>query len=270
LVQEGTGQVKAIILAAGMGSRLGKYTRDRPKCLLKIGKSTILERQVELLHQFGINDIVIVKGYAAHKINMQGIRYYINEHYASTNMVFSLFCAEPEIEGEVIISYADILFDSQVLNALLQAPSHDIAVVVDELWEEYYRERFEEPFKEAESLICDTDGRILEIGQSCPEPSDTQAQYIGLVKLSDNGSKIFRQVYNHAKIKYWDKIWQRGRIFQKVYMTDFLQALIDAGNPVYAVSIQHGWLEFDNETDYENVLEWFDQDVLDRFFSLKL
>ena len=261
--------MKAIILAAGMGSRFGRYTNGRPKCLLKIGKATILERQIELFRQFAINDIVVVKGYAAHEINVQGVRYYVNEDYATTNMVVSLFCAESEIEGGVIISYADILFEERILSSLLQASLYDIAVVVDTLWEEYYRERFEEPFEEAESLICDADGRILEIGRSHPAPSDVQAQYIGLIKLSDNGSRIFRQMYHRAKAKYWNKPWQRGRIFQKVYMTDFLQALIEDGIPVYAVPVQHGWLEFDGVTDYEKVLEWLAQGTLDRFCLLE-
>jgi len=257
--------VKAIILAAGMGSRFGKYTNGRPKCLLKVGRATLLERQIELFRQFGVSDIVVVKGYAAHEINVQGVRYYVNENYASTNMVFSLFSAESEIEGNVKISYADILFESQVLCTLLQAPPYDIAVVVDTLWEEYYRERFEKPFEEAESLICGADGQILEIGGSHPAPADVQAQYIGLIKLSDNGSKVFRQIYHRAKARYWGKPWQRGRIFQKVYMTDFLQALIDNGIPVHVVPIQHGWLEFDSVSDYEKVVEWLAQGMLDRF-----
>lgn len=258
--------MRAIILAAGEGSRFGKYTKGRPKCLLEIGGVSILERQIRTFQRSGISDIVVVKGFAAEKIRLKGVRYYIVDEYRY-NMVYTLFWAEPEVHGDVIISYADILFEDSVLQTLLKAPPYDIAVVVDTLWEEYYRERFAKPFEKAESLICGADGRILDIGES--HPADVQAQYIGLIKLSDNGSKVFRQTYHRAKARYWGKPWQRGRIFQKVYMTDFLQALIDAGNPVYAVPIQHGWLEFDSATDYEKALEWFDQGTLDRFYSLK-
>jgi choline kinase len=261
--------MKVIILAAGKSSRLGKYTKDRHKCLLKLGGISIIERQIRTFRQAGISDIVIVKGFASEKLNLEGVSYYINEEYHNTNMVHSLFCAEPEIQGDVIICYADILFEYAVLQTLLQAPLYDIAVVVDTLWKEYYKERFEEPFEEAESLICDDDNRILEIGESHPAPLNVQAQYIGLIKLSDNGSKTFRQVYNQAKAIYWNKPWQRGRIFQKIYMTDFLQALIDNNYPVHAIPIQHGWLEFDSVIDYEKVLEWFNQGTLDRFCSLK-
>ena len=260
--------MRAIILAAGEGSRFGKYTKGRPKCLLEIGGMTILERQIRTFRRSGISDIVVVKGFAAEKILFKGVRYYIVDEYRY-NMVYTLFCAEPEIHGDVIISYADILFEDSVLQTLLKAPPYDIAVVVDTLWEEYYRERCAKPFEEAESLICDTDGRILEIGGSHPVPADVQAQYIGLIKLSDNGSKVFQQTYHRAKARYWGKPWQRGRIFQKVYMTDFLQALIDDGIPVHAVPIQHRWLEFDSVSDYEKVLEWLAQGTLDRFCLLE-
>ena len=98
-------------------------------------------------------------------------------------MVYSLFTAEPEIKGNLIISYADIVFDYNVLNTLLETAIYDISVVVDLLWKEYYQKRFVDPFKEAESLVCDADGGILNIGQANPAPENVCGQYIGLIKL---------------------------------------------------------------------------------------
>src|SRR5450755_634768 len=128
--------MKAIILAAGRGSRFGSYTQDGPKCLLKIGGLSLLERQIETFRRLGIHDIVVVKGFAAEKILIEGVRYYIDEKHRY-NMVYSLFCAEPEIHGDVIISYADIIFEDSVLQSLLNAFSHDITVTVDTRWEDY-------------------------------------------------------------------------------------------------------------------------------------
>lgn len=261
--------MKAIILAAGMGNRFGKYTEGRPKCLLEVGGISILERQIRTFRRLGINDIVVIKGFAADQINFEGVRYYIDEKHCY-NMVYTLFCAEPELEGDIIISYADILFEDQVLKTLIDTPSCDVAVIVDTLWEEYYRERFEKPFEEAESLVCDENGYILNIGEARPEPVNVQGQYIGLIRLSGTGSEIFRSEYNLAKTEFWDKIWLRGRLFQKIYMTDFLQALIDQGIIANAVPIQHGWLEFDNVTDYEKTLTWFTNGTIGRFCSITL
>jgi NDP-sugar pyrophosphorylase family protein len=64
--------MKAILLAAGMGTRLDKYTKDLPKCLLNLAGKTLIERQVETLRAAGINDIVIIKGFMPDKINIPG------------------------------------------------------------------------------------------------------------------------------------------------------------------------------------------------------
>ena len=259
--------MRAIILAAGRGSRLAEYAKDFPKCLLKLGGLSLLERQIRMFRDLGVDDIVIVKGFAAHRLHVEGVRFYLDRDHCN-NMVYSLFCAEPEIDGDVIVSYADILFEHSVLRALIDAAPCDILVVADALWEEYFRQRFDKPFDKAESLTYDAEGRIREIGEPCPEPSSVQAQYIGLVRLSANGSRIFRQTYCRAKGQYWGTEWQRGRTFQKAHMTDFLQAMIDDGVAVHVLLIQHGWLEFDTATDYEKALLWHAAGTLDRFCSL--
>ncbi|MFZ5902754.1 MAG: NTP transferase domain-containing protein [Chloroflexota bacterium] len=248
--------MKAIILAAGRGSRLGHYTENLPKCMLQLGNRSILEHQISILRSGGINDIVIVKGFAEDKIQIPDIRYYVNNEHGITNMVYSLFCAEPEIDGELLISYGDILYGTNVLHKLLNASGSEVYVIVDKLWKSYYQERFGNPFDEAESLRLNPDGLIIDIGRSHPNFIDVQAQYIGLIKLSASGSKVFREKYHVARSRYSSKEWLRGRIFEKAYMTDFLQYLIDERINLQAVPIEHGWLEFDTEEDYEKVQDW--------------
>jgi len=262
--------MRALILAAGVGRRLAKYTRNRPKCLLEIGGKSILKWQIETLRQAGVDDIVVVKGYAAERVNLEGVRYYVNDAFASSNMVLSLFCAENEIKGDVVVTYGDILFQKSLLQTVLRAPPHDVLVAVDTLWKEYFEERSPLVLQEAESLICEADGRILEIGRARPDPSDIQAQYIGILRLSEEGSRVFRETYHNAKSKYWGKEWVRGRVFEQVYMTDFLQVLIDSGVSVYSVPVRNGWLEFDTGSDYEKVLAWHAQGTLSRFFKFDM
>ncbi|MFH1423808.1 MAG: sugar phosphate nucleotidyltransferase, partial [Candidatus Nealsonbacteria bacterium] len=102
---------KAIIIAAGMGKRLNPLTGDIPKCLLKIGDKTIMERQLEALRLCGITDSTVIRGYQGNKINFAGIKYYENTNYQNNNILNSLFCAEPEMNGDFIASYSDILYD---------------------------------------------------------------------------------------------------------------------------------------------------------------
>jgi len=88
--------MKAVILAAGMGVRLGKYTAGLPKGMLNFAGKTLIERQIDTFRKAGVGDIIIVTGYNAEKIPYKGVRYCHNPNYESTNMVESLFCAEAE------------------------------------------------------------------------------------------------------------------------------------------------------------------------------
>ena len=71
--------MKAVILAAGQGTRLKKYTENLPKGMLSFKGKTIIQRQIEMYRKCGINNIIIVRGFAADKIAYEGVRYYTNE-----------------------------------------------------------------------------------------------------------------------------------------------------------------------------------------------
>jgi hypothetical protein len=83
--------VKVIIIAAGLGSRLNKYTEALPKCMLKFGNKTLLEIQLNIHRELGINDISVVRGYKKEKINYEGINYYENTDYQNNNILNSLY-----------------------------------------------------------------------------------------------------------------------------------------------------------------------------------
>ena len=85
--------LKAIILAAGKGSRLGTLTDNIPKGMLKLFGKTLIERQIEIYQKCGIDDITIVTGYKSEIIDFSGINYVKNQDFATTNMNESLFCA---------------------------------------------------------------------------------------------------------------------------------------------------------------------------------
>jgi len=158
--------VKAIILAAGEGQRLRPLTENKPKCLVELGGRPILDWQIDVMHSCGIKDIVVVKGYQADKIVREDVRYYINHDYDTTNMVMTLWCAKDELEGEVVISYGDIVYTEDVLKRLVMAP-YDISVVVDLDWQKYWQKRFADPLQDAEAFKMDAQGKIRVIGYVC-------------------------------------------------------------------------------------------------------
>ena len=178
--------MKAIILAAGQGTRLKKYTANLPKGMLTFMGKTLIERQIELYRKCGIEHIIIVRGFAADKIQYEGITYYTNEDYADTNMVESFMTAKPEFNDDVIVSYSDILFEEHMLRGMMKSAA-DFAVAVDDNWKIYWEKRYGTADFDTESLSLDAHGNITELGLENPKLEEIDARYVGLLKFSKNG-----------------------------------------------------------------------------------
>ena len=262
--------MKAIILAAGSGKRLGKYTKNLPKCMLKLNGKTLIERQVATLRAAGIDDIIIVKGYMAEKIQIHGVKYYVNNDYSSTNMVETLFKAEQELNDEVIVCYADILYDKKIIEKIL-ATNFDIGVTVDDDYWDYWSSRLINPEEDTESLVIEDD-KIVEIGDTNCPIDKAKVRYVGLIKFSKKGVEILKKVYYKNKEKNYDsnKPWMRSKSFKKAYMTCMLQAIIDEGFRVDPILISRGWIEFDTNEDYEKVNEWLKSGILKSKFKIDI
>ena len=249
---------KALIIAAGLGSRLKKHTEDLPKCMLDFGGKTLLQRQLDAYKKNGVNDISLIKGYKKEKINYKGIRYFENTDYRNNNILNSIFYGEDVINGNIIISYSDILFDPIVVKRTLEA-KHDISVVVDIDWRGYYVGRKDHPISEAENVIFNSNNEVLKIGKINTGNEDIHGEFIGMVKLSDRGTEIFKEHFHRLKKVYWNKPFQRAKIFQKAYLTDFIQELVDIGIKIHCVIIESGWKEIDTVEDYKKAIVGFNK-----------
>lgn len=260
--------MKAIILAAGQGTRLKKYTENLPKGMLEFDGKTIIERQIAVYQRCGITDIIVVRGYAADKISYAGVKYYENADYANTNMVESMMTAKQEFDDDVIVSYSDILFEESMLKRMMESRD-DFAVAVDDNWKEYWQARYGKVDFDTESLSLDDNGNITELGMEAPALQDIDARYIGLLKFSQDGLDKIMQIHDRDYETYQDKPWkQSGKTIRKAYMTDLLEAVIESGEPVKAVRFRNGWIEFDTNEDYETAIQWLEEGTLERFISL--
>ena len=251
-------ETKALIIAAGLGSRLKKHTENLPKCMLDFGGKTLLQRQLEAYKNVGIKDISLIRGYKKEKINYKGIKYFENTDYRNNNILNSIFYAEDVINGNIIISYSDILFDSSVVKRTLES-NYDISVVVDIDWRGYYVGRKDHPISEAENVIFNSDNEVQKIGKINKGNKDVHGEFIGMIKLSNHGTKIFKENFHRLKKIYWNKPFQRAEVFQKAYLTDFIQELVDIGIKVHCVIIESGWKEIDTVEDYKKALLGFNK-----------
>ena len=130
---------------------------------------------------------------------MKGLKYYENTNFENNNVLNSLFYAEEEIFGNVIVSYSDILFDSNVVKRLLESHA-DISIVVDIDWRGYYADRKDHPIDEAEKVIFDANNKVIKIGKVVArQRPDVYGEFIGMMKLTPRGAEIIKLHFNRAK-----------------------------------------------------------------------
>ena len=247
---------KALIIAAGLGSRLKKHTENLPKCMLDFGGKTLLQRQLDSYKKCGIKDISLIRGYKKEKIKYKGIKYFENTDYKNNNILNSIFYGEKVINGNIIISYSDILFEPLVVKRALES-NHDISVVVDIDWRGYYVGRKDHPISEAENVIFNSNNEVEKIGKINKGKEEVHGEFIGMIKLTNRGAKIFKQHFHRLKKIYWNKPFQRAKTFQKAYLTDMMQVLVDIGVKVHCIIIESGWKEIDTVEDYKKALDGF-------------
>ena len=246
-------KTKTLIVAAGLGSRLKGHTENTPKCMLDFGGKTLLQRQLFSYKKNGVDDISLIRGYKKNKINYKGIKYFDNNDYKDNNILNSIFYGEEAINGNIIISYSDILFEPFIVKRAMES-DHDISVIVDVDWRDYYTNRKDHPLSEAENVIFNSNNEVVKIGKISSEKEEVHGEFIGMIKLNHRGCEILKQNFHRVKKLYWNKPFQRAKIFQKAYLTDMIQELVDIGIKVHCVIIERGWKEIDTVEDYKKAL----------------
>ena len=258
-----------IILAAGQGKRLRPLTDSRPKCMVELFGKKLLEWQMDVYRNFNVKNISIVTGYMKEKIDLQNVTYFTNPNFEETNMVETLFCAKKEMVDSVIVSYGDIIFEKKIFEKLYRE-NEDISLIVDKNWLPYWKTRFEEPLDDAESLQVNSKGYITNIGQKVQQIQDIQAQYIGLMKFQNKGLEFLISFYEKCKseAKNGKNPLNSTLPFEKSYMTDLLQGIINEGFPIKSVPVNNGWLELDSYQDYQQYQFMLKEKKISNFFNM--
>ena len=258
--------MKALVLAAGQGSRLRPLTDDRPKCMVELLGRSLLARQVDTFAECGIDRVAVVGGYRIEQIRQAGFDCFENPRFDSTNMVESLFSARSYLQGpeDLLISYGDIVYEAENLRRVMAADA-DINLMVDVNWRDYWGRRLSDPLSDAETLKFKNDDFLAELGKKPKSYSDIEAQYTGLIKVRGDALDAFCRFYDELdRSATYD-----GQAFEKMYMTSFLQLLIDAGWPVLGVRVHGGWLEVDTLADLSLYERLAAQDELDTYCKLE-
>lgn len=240
--------IRAVILAAGRGSRMGELGGGRPKCLIELEGKPLIERQVQALRRGGVDEIAVVRGYRAEMIDFPGLTYFANERWAETNMVMSLAAAASWLHsGPVIVSYADIFYRSELVRGLAAAPGQ-LVITFDREWRRLWSRRFADPLADAETFRIDAAGRLLDIGGKTKQIEDIQGQYMGLLKFSPSAWDAAEALLSKLDAGARDRL----------DMTGLLRRLLTENDLRISTFATDGqWGEIDNEGDvalYRNMI----------------
>jgi choline kinase len=239
--------MKAVILAAGMGSRIRPLTDNCPKSLLKIGGHTILEMMISHIRDCGITDIVFVLGYlqeqikeyVTHNFPELNAHFIFNEQYATTNTGFSLMLARDLAADSSFIKFdADVLFDKTILRQLIDC-EHDNALCIDKNIQ-----------LDAEEIkvIVKEQNRVVKASKTV-NPKEAIGESIGIEKIcADTAIQLFTEL---------EAMMQDSQNHQEYYEAAY-ERLIEKDVPFYALDISGlKWIEIDTKEDFVTAKEIF-------------
>jgi len=195
---EGTGyaQMKAIILSAGQGSRLGHMVDDRPKCLIDFNGRTLLDRQLDTLEANGVHEAVVVTGFHDELVNQAiarrsggpKVRTVFNPFYKVADNTGSLYMAREELSGDCLVWNGDTLVSTALMRKVVGNDRSGICVTVDR--KDSYDDDDMKVIREPDS------GQLRAIGKRISE--GVNAESIGLLAFRSGGAEQFREAIERA------------------------------------------------------------------------
>ena len=249
--------MRAIILAAGCGLRLNQHTKDIPKALLDLNGKSILERQISLLREYGVNEIFVVTGYKREKYVLKDIEYIFNPRYSETEQLASMMVARTKIFDDVLVIFGDILFDSQILQQIL-ASNDDIAMAIDLNWEKSYNEGLCNSHPLDEPVLINQK-KVLRISYKQADTmieNQTVGEFLGIIKLSANGSRTIIKKYEELEKSHVGRFHDANSL-EKAKLADILQELIDSKIEISFIPVNGKWCEIDTPKDLERARKNF-------------
>jgi L-glutamine-phosphate cytidylyltransferase len=228
----GVPPARAIVLAAGRGTRLRPHTDDRPKCLIEIDGRTLIDRQIDALVECGVTDVVAVVGYRNEVVRRamgRRVRYIENRRYAETNSLYSLWLAAEELRDGALVINSDVLAAPQLFERICRASAAD-AVLVD---------RDQECGVE-EMRVTIRDGLVVDFGKNLPVDG-CHGENVGVVKFGVDGARRLRENLTCLVELGHENDWAPFA-FRELARTWPLHAIATDGCP---------WIEIDDSPDLE-------------------
>ena len=247
--------MNAIIIAAGSGKRISKDVESIPKSLINVNGKPIINYQIEILRKLGIQDIIIITGKFNDKFDIKNVNYVHDTKHEQHDILGSLMEARKFLKNDVLVMYSDIIFESKIIEQILSLNS-DISLAIDLDWEKNYVNRSDHPKSEAENVLLDSNNNILQIKKNIQNKKYRIGEFLGIMKFSNYGCKLFLKKYDDA-LKKFNTSFHDAASISKAYLTDMIQELIDSKINVVPISISGRWCEIDTLQDLKNAEKKF-------------
>lgn len=234
--------MKAIILAAGRGSRLKNLTKNKPKSFLKIFGKSMIQRQISNLKNSGITDIGIVVGYKGEKFRYLNEKIFKNSQWKNTNMVFSLFKSKNWLfNDDIIVCYSDVIFSKNVIKNLILSKSK-ISLPYFSGWKKNWKMRYKNPLDDLEVFLFNGRKELSQIGEKPKDYNQIMGQFMGIIKFQKGVTKKIFTIFKKLPHK----------IQKRFEMTKFLNFLIQSNDfKIKVMRTDSYWYEIDNYKDYK-------------------
>ena len=233
-------QTRVVILGAGKGVEMGELTADRPKCMVEVGGRPMLESIVETYRSVGVKDIAIVRGYCKDEITVQGATFYDNDESQETHEAYSLHCALPALEGDLVVCYGDVLMKKFIPEELIELED-DFAVFVDTNWQESRNaDRYADYVQCSEPSSHKSAFRevTLKTVSDTLDPEVTDGEWMGLLRTSPRGTEVLRSVVEELVST------EEGK--RSADMAAVLRAILDRGHDIRVIYTTGNWLDVDS------------------------
>ena len=230
--------MKAIILAAGMGTRISRFIEERPKCMVDIGGTTLIEYTVDLLRSHGVGEIVIAVGYKAECIMTalkdKNVKFAYNPFYDVTNGIASMWFAKDYLDEneDTIVMSGDVYMESDIIETLIQIDKSPVLLADSaRVVEADYRYNYE-------NGVLKKYGKDLSV-------ADTTGECLGVAKLKGDSVALYKKHMLEMINRQCHSVWWENVLYD-----------LSASMDIYVHDVDGAfWAEVDFVEDYRRIVE---------------
>ncbi len=250
--------MRPIVIGAGRGSRLGPETDDIPKALVPVMGRPMLEWILEALSVGGFKrkDVIFICGYRADVIAARYPEFTLvdNRDWEKNNILASLLCARDHFGGGFVSTYADIVYRGATVKKLVESP-YDKVLACDTDWRRRYVDRSQHPESDGEKLRAEGD-RVVHLSRRIPS-EEASGEFIGVAKFTPDGARELAEAFDAAKARHAGAVWREGRTFERAYLIDLFQDMLERGSAFHRVDTHGGYMEIDTREDLACAEKWW-------------